>query len=172
MPRIIPLAAALLVLTVAGPAAAQRPSSVRSVSATSSLDGVTRRGTQLARRISVSLDGARRDGETRAARCYSLQLAQVHSLLRQVEHRRAVLARPGTRVELVQRAVGIFRERVDELDRGARTCAGAHGDMTTGTTVTTEIGAAVPAEDATHLPDGDDTRGFPVVLPPPLSPTI
>ncbi|NOY90622.1 MAG: hypothetical protein GXP55_05375 [Deltaproteobacteria bacterium] len=181
MLRLSLIAAALLAFASA-PAQAQRPSSahrqstahVDRATAQRPLATVERRGSLLARRISVSLDDARRSHERVIARCLSSHLSQVHGLLRQVEYRKLLAVRRDAAGDtrgvagLVQVA-SVFHQRLRALDAGSRRCQGGELGPSRGTVVITEVDASVPTEDPTRLPTG--TRPL-FDLPRTLSPTI
>jgi len=177
MLRLSLLAAALLAFASAQ-AQAQRPSSAHRQStahvarstAGRPLATVERRGTLLARRISISLDDARRSHEQVIARCLSSHLSQVHGLLRQVEYRKLLAIRRDARgaASLVQVA-SVFHQRLRSLDAGSRRCQGGDLGPSRGTVVITEVDPSVPTEDPTRLPTG--TRPL-FDLPRSFSPTI
>jgi len=182
------LAAALLALMLASaPAEAQRrstatdspPTRADRATATRSFADVEHRLDQLARRIAVSLDEARRGHDQGVARCLNDHLSQVHGLLRQVEHRRQLALKdaPDERgVAGLMRVASVFQQRLGVLDEGSRRCQGGDLGPSTGTEVRTEIDPSVPQDDPARLP-GEDRRPFddarPVVgVPPPISATI
>jgi hypothetical protein len=131
---------------------------------------VQQRGTDLSRRVSVTLDEARQERDIIRVTCVNDKLTQVNANLRTVELRLtnlqdAVEAQDASRRNHEFTVIAVLGQKFVVLDREAAQCIGQDIFETGSTRVVTEIDPNNPDDDPTVLPEPG------VILIPIIPPT-
>jgi len=140
-------------------------------------DRIVAAGNQLSRRVSASLDSARREQDIIQVTCVNDKLTQVNANLRTAEQRAGNLRAAAdsgdqSRANHEYVVLVVLGQKFDVLDRESSQCVGQDIFETGATRVETTIDPASPTENPSVAPGGDGFSSSGPFVPPPASPSI